>query len=365
VPKRPKRDSGTGSIRKLPSGKYQARVWDAATERQVSLGTFPDITTARRRLNAAMADRTSNRAVAAMPLAEWVANWYAARAPRLAPSTQHAYRRSMGFVIDGLGATAVGDLRASAVEAWYSEMLATRGRSDAAKSYRVLCSVMKAAIADGAITVTPCQVSGGTKEAPPDLVILEPADVRAIADLMPARFQALIYVLGFVGLRLGEALALRSHHFDAANGVLLVREQVTEVNGVIRVGPLKTAASRRDVVLGAALTRMLVQHQWDPRATWRWRSAVPFDDRHLPGENYPAPPLRPGPAAARAPESQAPRPPTHGEHARGGLWRRTSGSDGTARPLRHHHVLALQQPAERTPACGSGRCGALVEQYLD
>lgn len=263
MPKRPKRDSGTGSIRKLPSGKYQARVWDAATERQVSLGTFPDITTARRRLNAAMADRTSNRAVAAMPLAEWVANWYAARAPRLAPSTQHAYRRSMGFVIDGLGATAVGDLRASAVEAWYSEMLATRGRSDAAKSYRVLCSVMKAAIADGAITVTPCQVSGGTKEAPPDLVILEPADVRAIADLMPARFQALIYVLGFVGLRLGEALALRSHHFDAANGVLLVREQVAEVNGVIRVGPLKTAASRRDVVLGAALTRMLVQHQWD------------------------------------------------------------------------------------------------------
>ena len=191
MPKRPKRDSGTGSIRKLPSGKYQARVWDAATERQVSLGTFPDITTARRRLNAAMADRTSNRAVAAMPLAEWVANWYAARAPRLAPSTQHAYRRSMGFVIDGLGATAVGDLRASAVEAWYSEMLATRGRSDAAKSYRVLCSVMKAAIA-----VTPCQVSGGTKEAPPDLVILEPADVRAIADLMPARFQARSTFLG-------------------------------------------------------------------------------------------------------------------------------------------------------------------------
>lgn len=58
------------------------------------------------------------------------------------------------------------------------------------------------------------------------------------------RSRALLLMLATAGLRIGEALALRWENVDTIEGVVRVREQLTEAG---EAGPLKTPESHRDV----------------------------------------------------------------------------------------------------------------------
>ena len=53
--------------------------------------------------------------------------------------------------------------------------------------------------------------------------------------------------LADVGLRIGEAAALRWRDVDTTRGLVVVREVLVEVRGVVTLGPPKTAAGRRTV----------------------------------------------------------------------------------------------------------------------
>ena len=56
-----------------------------------------------------------------------------------------------------------------------------------------------------------------------------------------------------MGLRFGEAIALRSADLDLAAGELTVARVVVEVNSQLMIGPPKTKASRRTLVLPTPL----------------------------------------------------------------------------------------------------------------
>jgi len=51
------------------------------------------------------------------------------------------------------------------------------------------------------------------------------------------------------GLRRGEVLALRWRDVDEEDGELRVRQHIQRVHGELRIGPVKTAAGRRDLPL--------------------------------------------------------------------------------------------------------------------
>ena len=65
---------------------------------------------------------------------------------------------------------------------------------------------------------------------------------------------------GFGGLRWGELAGLRRRNVDLLHDVVHVVEQVTEVNGTMGVGALKSDASRRAVALPPFLVDELEQH---------------------------------------------------------------------------------------------------------
>jgi integrase len=70
--------------------------------------------------------------------------------------------------------------------------------------------------------------------------------------LYPAFLLLLLY-----GLRRGEVLGLRWHDIDQEDGEIRVRQQIQRVDGELRIGPVKTTASRRNLPLLALASEAL------------------------------------------------------------------------------------------------------------
>ena len=85
-----------GSVRKLPSGRWQARYHDAAGNRFTAPETFPTKTEAHRWLSSAETDMGRgdwhDPRLADLGFDDWAERWMAIKTPQLAPSTVVLYR---------------------------------------------------------------------------------------------------------------------------------------------------------------------------------------------------------------------------------------------------------------------------------
>jgi integrase len=121
---------------------------------------------------------------------------------------------------------------------------------------------------------------------------------------MPPRYQALLHLAAWDGLRLGEALALRRGDVDVDDDTITVRRTLTIVESRLRTGPPKSAAGLRTVhspahvaaILAAHMARWTGPHPDDPvftntrgdplragplyKAFWRARAQVDLPELH-------------------------------------------------------------------------------------
>lgn len=91
------------------------------------------------------------------------------------------------------------------------------------------------------------------------------AQIHATAAKMPARYQALVLVAAFGGLRRGELCALTRADIELptdADGlvVISVSKALSRVGGRWLIGAPKTAAGVRKVALPSLLTPVLIEH---------------------------------------------------------------------------------------------------------
>lgn len=87
----------------------------------------------------------------------------------------------------------------------------------------------------------------------------EPTEIERIAEAMPQPYDLLVRVLGTLGLRWGEAAALRRCVVDLLRRRLRVEESLAEVGGLISVGPTKSHATR-SVPLPPSLAEAFESH---------------------------------------------------------------------------------------------------------
>lgn len=134
-----------GTVRKLPSGRWQARCWNPAGERISAPATFATKGDAQR--------------------------WLTLKEPHLAASTTDLYcyllRR---HVAPRLGSTAVGRITAVDVQAWLADLHASDlSPNTVAKAYRLLKGSLDGAVEAGLIARTPCTLkgAGGRDRIPP------------------------------------------------------------------------------------------------------------------------------------------------------------------------------------------------------
>jgi integrase len=293
-PARKRRRRVFGTIERLPSGRFRARVlgWDG---RYVSAPvTFATRTEASIWVDLEHADQVREvwkapaRRGVSPTVGEYVARWITEH-PSAKSSTKEMYRGLLRTCIDPtLGAVPLVELTSERVRRWHYDLgerlakdaqarrasLQARGRdvspvsvfdgrSRQAQAHRVLRAAMGTAVLDELIDTQPCRIpgAGAPRRAlgrAPDLAerLLSPAQVAAVADAMPDRYRALVLAAAWSGLRQGELLALTRADLDlnASPPLVRVRRAVRRSDtGTMQVDLPKTTASLRTVTLPAQL----------------------------------------------------------------------------------------------------------------
>ncbi|MDW3845072.1 site-specific integrase [Micromonospora sp. BRA006-A] len=255
-----------GRVRKLPSGRFQARYRDPNGTDRPAPHTFPTKTDADRWLTAVEADilrgTWRNPDLGRVALGDYLTEWIDQR-PNLRPRTVDLYRWLRAkHIAPRLGARLLTDLTPGVVRAWRADLLADGvSTTMTAKAYRLLRAVLNTAVDDELIRRNPCRIQGAGIERPTERPTATVAQVFQLADIVPGRLRVLILLAAFASLRYGELVALRRRDFDPRCRTLTVRATLVErQDGTLTFGPPKTDAGLRTVTIPAAIRREVRIH---------------------------------------------------------------------------------------------------------
>jgi integrase len=249
-----------GSIRKLASGRYQARYQDSFGTTHTAPETFARRADAANYLALIEADMSRGSwhdpRLGKTPFREWAARFMATKAD-LKPKTRYMYDGVLrSRILPVFGDHKVDSIRSIDVRAWMSD-LAAAGLSAARRRHclGLLDQIMRAAVADRLIAVNPCAgiVRPAVQAREQDYLTME--EVDRLAGEMPVPYDLLVYVLACGGLRWGEAVALRRRHCDLLHSELVVLESLAETNE-LHWGDTKTHQRRKAVIPGFLRDRL-------------------------------------------------------------------------------------------------------------
>lgn len=255
-----------GRVRKLASGRYQARYHGPDGIDRPAPYTFANKTEAERWLTRVEADiiagtwRDPNRG--RVPLGQYLTDWIAHRTGirvKTVELYQWLYRKCIEPTLKDRH---LGDITPGHIRAWHAQLLADGvSATTAAKAYRLLRAVFNTAVDDELIRRNPCRIKGAGSEPTPERPAATIGQVLDLADRVPERYRALILLAAFTGLRYGELAALRRRHFGPeAVSVTVVATVVEPKDGPLYFGPPKSAAGRRTVTIPAAIRADVLAH---------------------------------------------------------------------------------------------------------
>lgn len=260
-----------GTVRRLPSGRYQAR-YPGSSGKQVSAPhTFATKADGNRWLAKVQTQLDSGSWIdpkaGQETLEVYAERWVDTRLVRgrpLAPRTAELYRAQLkNHIVRALGSTPLRQMDASAVRAWYGTLSGPDGPGQvtAAKCYRLLRAICTTAVDDNLIARNPCSIRGAGQERSSERPMFALAQVQALVDAVEDRWRALILLAAWTGLRIGELAALRREDLDLTAGTVSVRSSVVDVIGRERsYGPPKSAAGRRTVAIPPHILDDLAHH---------------------------------------------------------------------------------------------------------
>jgi integrase len=302
-----------GAIRRLPSGRWQARYPAPGGRLLPADQTFATKQEAGRYL-AEIESRMAKGAWAdperaAVLLADYAHAWLLGRRVRgraLAPRTKDSYQHSLNrWILPTLGQLPLSKITPSRVRAWHTEVSATTGPTATRQAYSVLRAILNTAVEDELLHRNPCKIRGAGQPTSAERPLLDPATVSLLADVMPPNLRCMVLIAFYAHTRLGEAVALQRGDVDLDAGTLRIERQQVEIRGQ---GPTITdpkASSKRLVHLPAPAVIALREHLRDmgpglPQArlftrtdgsrlrgwdvNWAWRSAR--EQVGLPGVHF-------------------------------------------------------------------------------
>lgn len=265
-----------GTLRRLPSGRWQASYTGPDRRRHSAPSTFDDradgelwLARVRRRIELdGWQPPEDRRQQAAVPtVGEYVRTVIDRRATRsrrpLRPSTVDLYRRLVRLTMGALEHVRLDSLTPAMVADWYAN-LDPDAPTQRGNAYELLRSVLADAVEDGLIAANPAHLRGAGKPARARQVEALTVD-EMVAYLAAAdpRYRPMLALAGWCGLRSGEVRALRRRDLDLERGEVHIRQNVTKTYRDGRrqwiIGPPKTAAGRRTVAIPPAVIPMLKQ----------------------------------------------------------------------------------------------------------
>ena len=205
---------GFGSIRRLPSGRWQARFTHPHTgQLQAAPSTFASKADANRWLSSMESDLDRGEELdlnrAKQPFGSYGKAWLDSRGD-LRPKTMELYRYLWSVYLDPpLGARPIGKIDSGVVRRWYGDVsCGTQSKVTTAKAYRLLRQILQSAVDERVLRVNPCNLKGAAVERSAERPIISIEDVMALAEAIKPRYRLMVLLAGLVGLRRGECLGV-------------------------------------------------------------------------------------------------------------------------------------------------------------
>lgn len=258
-----------GSVRKLTSGRWQARYYDTSGMRHArTFGTKAD---ANRFLAGSRADLDRGNwfdpRAGDITLKAYAEQWLQTRRVRgrpLAPRTRERYDSLLRtHTSPVLGHIELRRLTVATVRAWYGNLTATGalGPASVAKTYRLLHAICATAVADELIPRNPCTIPGASVESAAERPVATLGQVYELADTIQPIYRALVLLATLCGLRFGELAGLHRDRLDLLHKTVEVVEDLDELDGgKLQPGRPKSEASRRVVSIPAVIVPDLEAH---------------------------------------------------------------------------------------------------------
>lgn len=189
---------------------------------------------------------------AKVTIAEWSERWL--ETLRVKPKTRAEYESLLrSAVLPRWGDVRLDRISTADIRGWVANVQGSRGKplspSRSRQAYGMLSAMLDLAVEDGRLPKNPARSSASNRGFLPRLpknrthTYLSHEQLQALAH-HAGEYRALILVLGYGGLRWGEATALRVSDVDILRSRLNVKRAVSEVAGNLIYGTPKSHATR-------------------------------------------------------------------------------------------------------------------------
>ncbi len=238
-----------GSVRKLPSGRFQARWTDKNNSHHTAPTTFKTLTDARiflGRIRVGIEDGTWQKVDDGLqPLEPFATRYLEAHKKNIKATTLIRYEALLRLhVFPKFGTRPIKSIKSIDVSEWVNEMAESSKGGTVKGAHGILRMVMKEAMRSGIVDSDPCAYTRFPRKERFEPTIITHDEARALMEAMPERFYAFIGVLAYCGLRYGEAAALRRSKVDLDRLEICVDESVTNAGGQTVWGETKTYEKR-------------------------------------------------------------------------------------------------------------------------
>jgi integrase len=259
-----------GTIRRLPSGRYQALYTNTAGKRVTAPHTFHARIDAEgylheRRREVEMA--RYNPGVVHRPkvtfgdyATTWLAGRHVAGRPIKTRTRDHYTAILEVHLLPAFGAKSLAAITPKNVREWHAATLADRPTMRA-HAYSLLRTIMASAVNDELIDANPCRIvdAGRTNRVHQ----IRPASVSELAVLtnaMPERLRLMVTLASWCALRFGEAVELRRGDIDLSDEVIRIRRAAVRTKGGYTITTPKSDAGMRDVAIPPHIIPAIEDH---------------------------------------------------------------------------------------------------------
>ena len=272
---------GLGSIRKLPSGKYQVRFTDPNGLRRSARTTFQTKALAEFELTrirgavesgtwhvdeSAKAGDLNPKTMTLGELAEhWRGQQVSSKGSALSPTTLNEYQRLIESTLKRFVNLPIRAITRQEIENWRTPEI-RRAPNQTVKAYKHLKTLMTWAQKRSWVALNPCEIERGSAYTPSEPIAPTKSQVQIMLESATNQFRVIIALAAFGGLRKGEILELRRKDFELVEDegerwvrVAVSRGVVWDGNKAIVRKP-KSDAGVRSLLLPLSISDLVTAH---------------------------------------------------------------------------------------------------------
>lgn len=253
-----------GSIRRLPSGRWQARYPEPSGTLVSAPTTFGTKGDASRYLARVQADQERgewhDHRLGRITFAEWTDRWLASNPSKRSTTLARDTTVLRAHALPVLGSRPIASITPADIKAVVDEMASKLAPDIVRTNLAVLRAVFNAAVDSELLGRSPVRNIRTARADPRERPTLTMDEILRLADAIPQRYRALVLVGAVLGLRWSEAIGLRVSDVDFLRRTLTVNQTISEVEGRLNVAPTKSRKSKRTMSVPQFVIDELARH---------------------------------------------------------------------------------------------------------